>query len=128
MTVLLDTCALLWWWADPGQLSPKALTLLKDPSNKIFVSSATAWEIATKTRRGKLPQGPVMLEDWEKRMTEDGFAELSITSLHAKKAGLLAGDHRDPFDRMIAAQSLLTGLPVVTSDPEIGNLGTSVLW
>lgn len=128
MTILLDTCALLWWWSSPEQLSPRVLSLMKDRSNKVIVSSATAWEIAIKTRRGKLPQGFVLLEDWEKRMTEDGFAELPISVSHARKAGLLPGDHQDPFDRMIAAQSMITGLPVVTSDPAFASLGVSVCW
>ncbi|GAB6090732.1 type II toxin-antitoxin system VapC family toxin [Spirochaeta dissipatitropha] len=128
MTGLLDTCALLWWWSDPDRLSNRMLSLLKDPENQFFISPASAWEVATKYRIGKYPNGSAVISDWEKRLLEDGFRELPIGSNHALKAGTLPGDHRDPFDRMIAAQAIITGLPVVTSDPEIAGLGAEILW
>lgn len=128
MTYLLDTCVLLWWWSDPERLSTRILSLIKNPENHFVVSAASAWEIATKYRIGKYPQGSQVVADWEKRIAVDGFEELPIGFKHALKAGCLAGDHRDPFDRMIAAQSLLNDLPVLTCDPEIAGLGAETIW
>jgi PIN domain nuclease of toxin-antitoxin system len=128
LSFLLDTCTLLWWWSSPPELSPKCLSLLKDPSNRIYVSAASAWEIATKTRIGKLPSGSHILEAWQERLAKDGFSELPISTRHAIKAGLLPGAHRDPFDRMLAAQGLLEALPILTSDPQIAGLGAEMRW
>lgn len=128
MTALLDTCALLWWWSEPERLSRRALSLIKDPTNDFWVSAASAWEIATKYRIGKYPNGRAIIEDWQKRLLEDGFKELAIGFDHALKAGTLQGEHRDPFDRMIAAQSIISALPVITSDREIAGLGAEPLW
>ncbi len=128
MTYLLDTCALLWWWTQPLSLSKLVLTLLKDPQNQFFVSSASAWEVATKYRIGKYPEGRLVIVEWEKRLDEDGFKELPIGFSHALKAGSLPGEHRDPFDRMIAAQSMHASIPVITCDPAIAGLGAEVLW
>ena len=128
MTGLLDTCALLWWWSDPASLSKRVLSLLKDPQNQFYVSAASAWEVATKYRIGKYPNGSTVIADWETRLLKDGFRELPIGFGHALKAGTLPGDHKDPFDRMIAAQAIISAIPVLTSDPEIGNLGADTLW
>ncbi len=128
MTYLLDTCALLWWWSEPERLSARALSLIKDPENRCLVSAASAWEVATKFRIGKYPKGFQVVTDWEKRLIEDGFEELSIGFRHALKAGTLPGDHRDPFDRMIAAQAMISDLSVLTCDPEIAGLGVKTAW
>ena len=128
MTGLLDTCALLWWWSDPAKLSQRVLALLKDPQNQFYVSAASAWEVATKYRIGKYPNGNMVITEWEKRLLLDGFKELPIGFSHALKAGTLPGEHKDPFDRMIAAQAILTIIPVITCDSEIGSLGAEVLW
>lgn len=128
MTYLLDTCALLWWWSEPEHLSTRALSLIKDPENCCLVSAASAWEVATKYRIGKYPQGSQVVVDWEKRLILDGFDELSIGFRHALKAGTLPGNHRDPFDRMIAAQAILSDLSVLTCDPEIAGLGAKTAW
>ena len=128
MIGLLDTCSLLWWWSNPASLSKRALALLKDPQNTFLVSAASAWEVATKFRIGKFPKGSRVIDEWEMRLLEDGFQELPIGVRHALKAGTLPGEHRDPFDRMIAAQALLASIPVVTSDPEIAGLGAAILW
>jgi PIN domain nuclease of toxin-antitoxin system len=128
MTYLLDTCTLLWWWSDPGRLSPRVLSLIKDPENRFFVSAASAWEVATKYRIGKYPQGFQVITDWEQRVLEDGFIEFPIRWSHALKAGTLPGEHRDPFDRMIAAQAIISNITVLTCDPAIAGLGAMTLW
>ena len=128
MTVLLDTHALLWWWGQPGQLSERARAIIRDPQNRVVVSAASAWEIATKRRIGKYPQGGIVVDQWQERVAADRFVELPISVRHALRAGALPGDHRDPFDRMLAAQSMLEGFPIVSIDEALGSLGAERLW
>ena len=128
MKLLLDTCTLLWWWSQPESLSPRSIALIKDPENMIRVSAASAWEIATKYRIGKYPKGGKIIRDWFERLETDRFQELSITSFHALKAGGMSGEHRDPFDRMIAAQSIVDGLSVVSPDTVFSSFGAERIW
>ncbi len=128
MTYLLDTHVLLWWWSKPDKLSPRVLSLVKDRENRLFVSAASAWEIATKHRIGKYPQGGRIIEEWSLRLRADRFQELPITSTHALRAGRLPGAHRDPFDRMLAAQGLLEDLPVLSADHAVSDLGAPRIW
>jgi PIN domain nuclease of toxin-antitoxin system len=94
----------------------------------MYISAASAWEIATKYRIGKFQQGGRIISQWSERLSADGFLALPILDAHALRAGTLPGEHRDPFDRMIAAQSILEQLPVMTSDLEIQNLGAQIIW
>jgi PIN domain nuclease of toxin-antitoxin system len=128
VTLLLDTHTVLWWWSEPQRLSPRALALITDPENRCLVSAASAWETATKVRIGKFPGGERTVEEWEERLATDNFTELPVSTRHAIKAGSLPGPHRDPFDRMIAAQSILEGLPVVSSDAALSALGAERVW
>jgi PIN domain nuclease of toxin-antitoxin system len=128
MTGLLDTCTLLWWWSEPDKLSNRVVELIKNPDHRFFVSAASAWEVATKYRIGKYPNGGSIIKEWEIRLNEDGFQELPISFSHALKAGALPGEHRDPFDRMVAAQAMILQLPVLTFDPEIQTLGAQIIW
>jgi PIN domain nuclease of toxin-antitoxin system len=126
--LLLDTCVLLWWWSEPSRLSARASGLLRDPANRVLVSAASAWEIATKHRLGKLPRGSGIVAQWAERLTVDGFSELPIGAAHALRTGSLPGDHRDPFDRMLAAQSLIEGVPLLSPDTAIKTLGADLIW
>ena len=128
MNLLLDTCTLLWAWGRPGRLSRRLQGLLRDPHNQVWVSAASAWELATKHRVGRFPTGGPILAEWDDRLARDGFRQLAISSRHALRAGSLPGAHRDPFDRMIAAQGLLEALRVATPDPEIAALGADTVW
>ena len=128
MTLLLDTHTLLWWWSQPDRLSSRVRALLRDPANTILVSAASAWEVATKYRIGKYPDGGRVVSEWEERMEPDGFRELPISVRHALRAGTLPGEHRDPFDRMLAAQSLIEGVPVASTDPSLSALGAERIW
>ncbi len=118
----------LWWIADSGRLSGTARGLIADEANDILISAATAWEIATKFRIGKLPGGEVVALDVAGHITDQGFEELSIGIADAERAGRLPGPHRDPFDRMLVAQALLRDLPVVSVDPVFDRYGVSRLW
>ncbi|AFY37281.1 PilT protein domain protein [[Leptolyngbya] sp. PCC 7376] len=114
---LIDTHILLWWIFNDPKLDQTSQTTIKDPQNQILVSSASAWEIATKYRISKLPEAKELLENYQQILMQAQFLELSITTAHALRAGLLPIEHRDPFDRMIMAQSELEQIPVITHDP-----------
>ncbi len=128
MRLLLDTHALLWWWADDPQLSEAAKGAMADESNDVLVSAASAWEIATKQRLGKLPAWPMPSGGFNELVTVDGFVHLPVAAAHACYAGGLAWAHRDPFDRMLAAQATLDRLVLVTRDPAFADLPISTLW
>ena len=128
MNLLLDTCTLLWAWGQPEKLSRRLQGLLRDPHNQVWVSAASAWELATKHRVGKFPHGGHILAEWDERIARDGFRQLAIAFSHALRAGSIPGPHRDPFDRMIAAQGLIEALRIATPDPEIAALGADTIW
>ena len=126
--LLLDTHTLLWWAFDSPRLSKRARALLADPANTLLVSAASAWEISTKHRLGRLPEAAVLVQDMLGWFAEVGLTELPITVAHAQRAGGLAGEHKDPFDRMLAAQSLEEDVPVLGNDPLVGALGAALVW
>lgn len=128
MSLLLDTCTLLRAWSQPEKLSRRLQGLLRDPHNQVWVSAASAWELAIKHHAGKFPRGEHVLAEWNERIAQNGFRQLTISFHHALRAGSLPGAHRDPFDRMIAAQGLLEALRVATPDPEITALGADTIW
>jgi PIN domain nuclease of toxin-antitoxin system len=126
--VLLDTSVLLWWFSDSSTLSPTIDEQLDDPANTILVSAASAWEICTKVRIGKLPSGRALCEDFSGFLARHHFAPLAITVEHARLAGRLEGAHKDPFDRILAAQALVEDLPLVTNDSAFAAFGVRVMW
>jgi PIN domain nuclease of toxin-antitoxin system len=129
LTVLLDTHALLWALADPGSLSRRARTVIADPETTLRVSAASAWELATKARIGKLPGVGPLLFTYQRHIARLGARELPVTSEHTLLAGSFAWDHRDPFDRMLAAQCVIEGLTLVTKDSAFADAsGVRTLW
>jgi PIN domain nuclease of toxin-antitoxin system len=126
--LILDTHALLWWLFDDPHLSATARQAIADPERRIWVSAASAWEIATKARLGKLPEAGGVPRRLPHYLRKARFLELPITIEQSLKAGSLPGPHRDPFDRMLIAQSFITGYPVVTVDPVFRDYGVHVLW
>lgn len=125
---LLDTHAFLWWLTDDPKLSSVAREVISDESKVILVSAASAWEIATKYRLGKLPIGEGAVARFNELVKADGFEHLPVTYLHALKAGTYEVDHRDPFDRMLAAQSALELAPLISCDPVFSAFGTQLVW
>ncbi len=117
LKILLDTHALIWWLFDEPKLCNIARTHISHPQNDIYVSSASAWEIATKYRIGKMPEAKELLQNYQEILQQAHFTELPITTKHALKAGSLQIEHRDPFDRMLMAQAELDNLAIITYDP-----------
>jgi PIN domain nuclease of toxin-antitoxin system len=126
--VLLDTHALLWATLSPAALSRDASSIIADEANVILVSAASAWEIATKVRFGKLPGAEVLEKQFLDVMEDAGYTLLDIDVECGLRAGRLVGEHRDPFDRMIAAQALATDIPVLSADPKLDTFGVRRLW
>lgn len=128
MRYLLDTHTLIWWLLDLGQLGRTARSVLESGEDDIIVSAASIWEIATKWRIGKLREIVDPQVQIPALIARNGFVTLPIDDVHAMRAGLLDTFHRDPFDRMLAAQALCEGLVVVTRDPKIAAFGCAVIW
>jgi PIN domain nuclease of toxin-antitoxin system len=125
---LLDTHALLWWLNDDRQLPAKARKLIALGSNAVVVSAASAWEIATKVRLGKLDIAAELAADFSNVLAQEGFESLPISVDHALRAGLLPGPHKDPFDRMLIAQAQAEGVPILSSDAVFDEYGVRRLW
>ena len=128
MKLLLDTHALLWWLDGDRQLSANARSCLANPENPVLVSTPSAWEIATKVRRGKLAGAVEVAERFIEVVREQDFGLLSISAEHARQAGLLPGDHRDSFDRMLIAQSQIEGLVLVSTEHLFDQFRIRRLW
>ncbi len=128
MRLLLDTHALLWWLSDDPALPPAARKAMAATSNVVLVSAASAWEIATKVRLGRLPGAEELAEDFQGFISREGFTTLDITVNHGIRAGLLPGPHKDPFDRMLIAQAQAENLPIATSERIFETYGVRRIW
>jgi PIN domain nuclease of toxin-antitoxin system len=128
MRFLLDTHTLLWSFNDSPSLSPRARRFIEDSSNTILVSAASAWEIATKARLGKLPTGDELIADLDRYLAQLGCEALSISIDHAVRAGRLPGEHRDPFDRMLIAQAQAENLAIISNDRIFDTYHVQRIW
>ena len=128
MRVLLDTHTLVWAKISPEKLSRQAAEIMAQPLNVVFVSAASAWEIATKLRLGKLPGLERLERDFLEIMEQSGYTLLPIDVANALRAARFTAPHRDPFDRMIAAQALAMDIPVLSKDPKLDGFGVRRLW
>ena len=127
--ILLDTHVLLWAVREPAQLSPTARALLNQSDVTVLVSAVSVWEMATKARLGKLPEAEPLLADMHTVVDQLKVTPLAVTHAHAALGGSLSWDHRDPFDRLLAAQSILEEAPLVTADRALAGLpGLSTFW
>jgi PIN domain nuclease of toxin-antitoxin system len=128
MQALLDTHALMWWLSDEPALTKAARAIIADTNNLIFVSAASAWEIATKVRLGKLPTAADLAADFAGHVEREGFQMLAISCDHAIRAGLLPGPHRDPFDRMLIAQAQGDNIPILSNEVVFDTYGVRRVW
>ena len=128
MRLLLDTHTLVWWLEGSGRLSVPAQRAIADEGNDVLISAASAWEIATKYRLGKMPSAEALARDVPGAIASQGFAELAITMADAVRAGFLPGPHRDPFDRMLIAQAQTRDLVFISNEMLFDQYGVHRLW
>jgi PIN domain nuclease of toxin-antitoxin system len=128
MRVLLDTHTFLWWITDADSLSGAARETLADGANEVFLSAVSAWEIAIKAGRGRLTLSDEPHRFVTQQLIKNSFHGLPLHLAHALHVYGLPEHHRDPFDRLLVAQSQLEGLPMVTADAEIARYDVSVIW
>jgi PIN domain nuclease of toxin-antitoxin system len=128
MKLLLDTHTLIWWLSGDESLGAKARVLIGDERNQIFVSAASAMEISTKCRLGKLPQAELLAVNLPQYLTDQNFLEMPISIAHAAMAGNLLISHKDPFDRFLIAQSLVENCPLVSNEALFDGFGVHRIW
>ncbi len=128
MNIVFDTHALVWWWQEPDRIPATARDAINDEANDLFVSAVSLWEITNKHRIGKWPEAAAVLDRFDDSLVQSGFIGLPIGLDHARLAGSLPGEHKDPFDRMLAAQCRVENMSIVTADPQMRQFGLSILW
>ena len=127
MRLLLDTHALLWWATLHPNLSPRARSAIGDVASEVYVSAASAWEIATKVRLGRL-EWPEEAGTVNSYAVGQGFRGLAVSLEHAERAGRLRMAHRDPFDRMLIAQAQAEDLLLVSNEAIFDSTGVLRHW
>jgi PIN domain nuclease of toxin-antitoxin system len=127
VSLLLDTHVFFWWMVQDPRLAVFHRTLLEDDANDIYVSAVTGWEIAIKVKLGKWPEAQPLLPDLKTKIFAAGFDIAPVTLAQAEHAGSLSLAHRDPFDRMLAAQAIDLNLSLATSDSVIAILGCRIV-
>jgi PIN domain nuclease of toxin-antitoxin system len=125
--LLLDTHTTLWWLDSPEKLGKTGYSLIADPANDIPISPVVPWELAIKANKGKIPLHP-LVTDFQKVIQKQEFISIQIDPLHAIRSGLLPLHHRDPFDRLLAAQSLELGVPIISIDAIFERYGVERIW
>ncbi len=128
MKVLLDTHTFVWWATDDPKLSAKARSVIASFENEVYVSAVTGWEISTKVRLGKWPGAEVLAMSFGDVIPVLAFKDLPVRLNHAQRAGLLPGEHRDPFDRMLIAQSQAENMPVISVDAVFDEFHVVRIW
>lgn len=126
MRLLLDTHALIWWLAGSPQLPARAREAIE--AHDTYVSAASAWEVATKVRIGKLPDAGHLAFGFADHVRKEGFLDLPISLDHAERSGSLPGRHRDPFDRMLIAQAQAENMVLVSNETVFDTYGVRRLW
>ena len=128
LRLLLDTHALIWWLAGDEALSLRAREAIADHANAVAVSAASAMEITTKFRLGKLPDAALLARDFEAVVAGQGFDELAISVRHARLAGEMNIAHKDPFDRLLIAQALAEDMVLVSNEALFDGFAVKRLW
>ncbi len=128
MRLLLDTHALIWLFEGSPRLSAAAREAIDDPRSDVHVSAVSALEVTTKYRIGRLPGARPLVERFASLLTTYGFHPLAISHGHAHAAGLLVGEHRDPFDRLLIAQAQAENLTLVSNEILFDTFAVARLW
>ena len=128
MRLLLDTHTFLWWVADAPELSARARTAIARSRNECFVSLASLWELAIKSSLGKLEISGSLARFIPEQLAANRFRELGIEVRHVARVARLPFHHRDPFDRLLAAQALEEELTIVSADPLFRRYGVRRIW
>lgn len=128
MRLLLDTHALLWWMIDDPKLPAYCATWIEDRANEVAVSPLSAYEIRFKAMMGLFPGGEALAVDTGPMSDRAGFVMVPVTLEHMLAAGALALPHRDPFDRMLAAQAIVNGYAILSADTAFDRFGVSRVW
>jgi PIN domain nuclease of toxin-antitoxin system len=128
LRLLLDTHTLIWWLAGDEALSRRAREAIADEVNEIAISAASAMEIATKFRNGKLPGAALLAQSFEEIIAEQGFGELPISVHHARLAGEMNIAHKDPFDRLLIAQAQTEDMVLVSNEALFDGFAVKRLW
>jgi PIN domain nuclease of toxin-antitoxin system len=126
--LLLDTHAVVWWWTDDPRLPATARGMISEATNTVYVSAVTAWEIATKNRLGKWPDVERIVAEFTNLLRRSRFVPLPLSIEHARLAGTMEGAHRDPFDRMLIAQSREEKAALVSCDAVFRDYGVELIW
>jgi PIN domain nuclease of toxin-antitoxin system len=127
MDLLLDTHTLIWFFEGDTQLSEKAKNLIQDPENQNYLSAASIWEMTIKQSLGKLELSKPVAEILT-HILNNGVALIDITAEHALKVGELPYHHRDPFDRILIAQSIYLNIPIISKDLRFDDYINNRLW
>ena len=128
MKLLLDTHAFLWWTTEDPRVTPVFAEAVADPSNEVFVSAVTVWELTIKWQLGRLQLTEPPEASIPKGIAASLFVPLPVTHRHALRLGALPDIHRDPFDRMLIAQAMAEACVLVTADETLASYPVDVLW
>ncbi|AXC14243.1 hypothetical protein ACPOL_4981 [Acidisarcina polymorpha] len=128
MRILVDTHTLVWATISPKLLSTEAAAIIEDPATEVYVSAASAWEIATKVRLGRFPEAANLERQFLQTMEVAGYVMLSIDCALALRAARMPGDHSDPFDRIIAAHAIAEDIPVISADRKLDVFKVRRIW
>jgi len=128
LRLLLDTHALIWWLVGDDALSRRAREAIADEDNAVAISAASAMEVATKFRIGKLPDAALLAQEFEAVIAEQGFDELAISVHHARLAGEMNIPHKDPFDRLLIAQAQAEDMVLVSNEALFDGFAVNRLW
>jgi PIN domain nuclease of toxin-antitoxin system len=127
VSLILDTHVFFWWITDDPRLEARHRRAIEERTEAVYVSAVSGWEIGIKVRLGKWPEAAVLVPGLTEKVLDEGFEILDLTLAEAERAGLMELVHKDPFDRLIAAQSLALDFPVATNDPALALLGCRVV-
>jgi PIN domain nuclease of toxin-antitoxin system len=128
LNLLLDTHTFLWFLFDDPRLGDMRAETIESTANTVFISAVSVFEVTNKNRLGKLNAAQELAHSVEVVCRDLGFSMLPLSFAHSQRAGMIQSPHRDPFDRMLAAQSIVEGIPIMTIDARIRELGAETVW